>query len=47
MGLFLMGASALMRICEDYKSPEIVFPRDPQSVVKTVVDPFFEENSEY
>ena len=47
MGLFLMGASALMRICEDYKSPEIVIPRDPQSVVKTVVDPFFEENSEY
>ena len=47
MGLFLMGASSLMRICKDYESPEIVMPRDPQSVVKTVIDPFFEENSEY
>lgn len=31
MGLFLLASSSLMRICSDYKAPEINVPLDPQT----------------
>ncbi|MBE7088260.1 MAG: hypothetical protein E7370_01865 [Clostridiales bacterium] len=46
MGLFLMGSSALMRICEDFTAPELVIPSDPQSVVKKVANPFVEDGGD-
>lgn len=31
IGLFLLGASALMRMCEDYEAPELIVPLDDQN----------------
>lgn len=36
MGLFLLGASAVLRMCEDYTAPELVVPADPQGLHPTI-----------
>jgi len=33
MGLFLLASSGMMRICSDYKAPEIIVPADPQAIL--------------
>ncbi len=40
MGLFLLAASSLIRLCNDYTPPEIVVAGDRQSTVRIAGDPF-------